>query len=237
MRQLWPGRSYYIQMPDVIEVRLHGHLRPGVSAKDIILYVLQQETVKGGVNKVYEYTGDGVATLSVPERATITNMGAELGATTSIFPSDEATREFLKSMGREDAYRPLSADADAAYVKTIEVNLDELVPMVACPHSPDKVVAVSQLAGEVIQQVAIGSCTNSSYLDLAKCAMLLKGKKVNENVSLVISPGSRQILKRLADDGLLSIFLEAGARVLECGLRSLLGMGRRHVQREIAAYL
>ena len=192
----------------------------------IILYVLQQETVKGGVNKVYEYTGAGVKNLSVPERATITNMGAELGATTSIFPSDEITREFLKSMGREDAYQPLSADADAAYLKTIEVNLDELVPLVACPHSPDKVVKVSELAGEVIQQVAIGSCTNSSYLDLAKCAMLLKGKKVNENISLVISPGSRQILKRLADDGLLSIFLEAGARVLECGCGPCIGMGQ-----------
>ena len=220
------GRSYYIQMPDVIEVRLTGKLRAGVSAKDIILYVLQQETVKGGVNKVYEYTGEGVKTLSVPERATITNMGAELGATTSVFPSDEITREFLKSMGREEAYQPLAADEGASYYKTIEVNLDELVPMVACPHSPDKVVAVSELAGEAIHQVAIGSCTNSSYLDLAKCAMLLKGKKVNENISLVISPGSRQILKRLADDGLLSIFLEAGARVLECGCGPCIGMGQ-----------
>ena len=220
------GRSYYIQMPDVIEVRLTGKLRAGVSAKDIILNVLQQETVKGGVNKVYEYTGEGVKTLSVPERATITNMGAELGATTSVFPSDEITREFLKSMGREEAYQPLAADEGASYYKTIEVNLDELVPMVACPHSPDKVVAVSELAGEAIHQVAIGSCTNSSYLDLAKCAMLLKGKKVNENISLVISPGSRQILIRLADDGLLSIFLEAGARVLECGCGPCIGMGQ-----------
>ncbi|MBQ2860055.1 MAG: aconitate hydratase, partial [Peptococcaceae bacterium] len=163
---------------------------------------------------------------SVPERATITNMGAELGATTSIFPSDEITRAFLASMGREDAYQPLSADADAKYMKTIHVNLGELVPMAACPHSPDNVVPVSQLAGESIHQVAIGSCTNSSYLDLAKCAMLLKGKKVNENVSLVISPGSRRILKRLADDGLLSVFLEAGARVLECGCGPCIGMGQ-----------
>ena len=220
------GRSYYIQMPEVIEVRLSGKLRAGVSAKDVILYVLQQETVKGGVNKVYEYTGDGVKTLSVPERATITNMGAELGATTSIFPSDEITQAFLASMGRADAYQPLSADENAVYSKTIHVNLDTLVPLAACPHSPDNVVPVSQLAGESIHQVAIGSCTNSSYLDLAKCAMLLKGKKVNENISLVISPGSRQILKRLADDGLLSIFLEAGARVLECGCGPCIGMGQ-----------
>lgn len=220
------GKSYYIQMPEVIEVRLTGQLRTGVAAKDIILYVLQQETVKGGVNKVYEYTGDGVQTLSVPERATITNMGAELGATASIFPSDEITRAFLTSMGRAEAYRPLAADSDAVYSKTIHVDLSTLVPMVACPHSPDQVVAVSELAGEVIQQVAIGSCTNSSYLDLAKCALFLKGKKVNENVSLVISPGSRQILKRLADEGLLSIFLEAGARILECGCGPCIGMGQ-----------
>ena len=220
------GRSYYIQMPEVIEVRLTGKLRAGVSAKDVILYVLQQETVKGGVNKVYEYTGDGVKTLSVPERATITNMGAELGATTSIFPSDEITQEFLASMGRADAYQPLAADEDAVYMKTIHVDLGALEPLAACPHSPDNVVPVSRLAGESIHQVAIGSCTNSSYLDLAKCAMLLKGKKVNENVSLVISPGSRQILKRLADDGLLSIFLEAGARVLECGCGPCIGMGQ-----------
>lgn len=220
------GRSYYILMPEIIEVRLHGKLRDGVAAKDIILYVLQQETVKGGVNKVYEYTGDGVKTLSVPERATITNMGAELGATASVFPSDEITEQFLRSMGRGQDYLPIAADSGASYAKTIEVQLDALVPMVACPHSPDRVAAVSEIAGEPIQQVAIGSCTNSSYLDLAKCAMLLKGKKVHEDVSLVISPGSRQILKRLSDEHLLSVFLEAGARILECGCGPCIGMGQ-----------
>lgn len=220
------GRSYYITCPEVIEVRLTGQLRTGVSAKDIILYVLQQETVKGGVNKVYEYTGDGVKTLSVPERATITNMGAELGATCSIFPSDENTKVYMESMGRGDQWVPLSADADAAYLKTIHVDLSALEPMTACPHSPDKVVTVESLSGMKINQVAIGSCTNSSYLDLARCAAILKGQKVAENVSLVISPGSRTILKQMASDGILSIFLEAGARILECGCGPCIGMGQ-----------
>lgn len=220
------GRSYYITCPDVIEVRLTGKLRTGVSAKDIILYVLQQETVKGGVNKVYEYTGDGVATLSVPERATITNMGAELGATCSIFPSDENTKVYMDSMGRGDQWMPLAADDDAVYFKTINVDLSTLEPMTACPHSPDKVVTVESLAGMKINQVAIGSCTNSSYLDLARCAAILKGQKVAENVSLVISPGSRTILKQMASDGILSVFLEAGARILECGCGPCIGMGQ-----------
>lgn len=220
------GRSYYITCPEVIEVRLTGKLRTGVSAKDIILYVLQQETVKGGVNKVYEYTGDGVKTLSVPERATITNMGAELGATCSIFPSDENTKVYMDSMGRGDQWVPLAADDDAEYCKTIHVDLSTLEPMTACPHSPDKVVTVESLAGMKINQVAIGSCTNSSYLDLARCAAILKGQKVAENVSLVISPGSRTILKQMASDGILSIFLEAGARILECGCGPCIGMGQ-----------
>lgn len=220
------GRSYYITMPDVIEVRLTGKLRAGVSAKDIILYVLQQETVKGGVNKVYEYTGDGVASLSVPERATITNMGAELGATCSIFPSDDNTKVYMDSMGRGDQWLPLAADDDAEYFKTIHVDLSALEPMTACPHSPDKVVTVESLAGMKINQVAIGSCTNSSYLDLARCAAVLKGQKVAENVSLVISPGSRTILKQMATDGTLAIFLEAGARILECGCGPCIGMGQ-----------
>lgn len=220
------GQSYYIPMPEVVGVELIGHLQPGVAAKDIILRLLQLETVKGGVNKIYEYFGPGVATLSVPERATITNMGAELGATSSIFPSDEVTKAFLASMGREADWNPQAADDDAVYSRTITIDLDSLVPLAACPHSPDNVVPVSTLAGEKIQQVAIGSCTNSSYLDLAKCAALLKGKKVHEDVSLVISPGSRQILKRLSDDGLLSIFLEAGARILECGCGPCIGMGQ-----------
>ncbi len=220
------GRSYYITMPEVIEVRLTGKLRAGVSAKDIILYVLQQETVKGGVNKVYEYTGDGVASLSVPERATITNMGAELGATCSIFPSDDNTKVYMDSMGRGDQWLPLAADDDAEYFKTIHVDLSTLEPMTACPHSPDKVVTVESLAGMKINQVAIGSCTNSSYLDLARCAAVLKGQKVAENVSLVISPGSRTILKHMATDGTLAIFLEAGARILECGCGPCIGMGQ-----------
>ena len=220
------GRSYYITCPEVIEVRLTGKLRTGVSAKDIILYVLQQETVKGGVNKVYEYTGDGVKTLSVPERATITNMGAELGATCSIFPSDENTKVYMDSMGRGDQWVPLAADDDAEYCKTIHVDLSTLEPMTACPHSPDKVVTVESLSGMKINQVAIGSCTNSSYLDLARCAAILKGQKVAENVSLVISPGSRTILKQMASDGILSIFLEAGARILECGCGPCIGMGQ-----------
>ena len=188
--------------------------------------MLQQETVKGGVNKVYEYTGDGVKTLSVPERATITNMGAELGATCSIFPSDENTKVYMDSMGRGDQWIPLAADDDAQYLKTIHVDLSALEPMTACPHSPDKVVTVESLSGMKINQVAIGSCTNSSYLDLARCAAILKGQKVAENVSLVISPGSRTILKQMASDGILSIFLEAGARILECGCGPCIGMGQ-----------
>lgn len=220
------GRSYYIVMPEVIEVRLTGKLRTGVSAKDIILYVLQQETVKGGVNKVYEYTGDGVATLSVPERATITNMGAELGATCSIFPSDDRTKVYMDSMNRGNQWVALSADADATYSKTLNVDLSALEPMTACPHSPDKVVTVASLEGMKVNQIAIGSCTNSSYLDLARCAAVLKGHKVAENVSLVISPGSRTILKQMATDGILSVFLEAGARILECGCGPCIGMGQ-----------
>lgn len=220
------GRPYYITMPEVIEVRLEGELRTGVAAKDVILELLRRETVKGGVNKVYEYTGPGIATLTVPERATITNMGAELGATTSIFPSDEKTLAYLESFGRADDWQALAADPDAVYKKTITINLSELTPMIAQPHSPDKVVPVSEIAGLTVHQVAIGSCTNSSYMDLAKCAAFLKGKSVHPSVSLVVSPGSRQILKRLADDGLLSIFIEAGARILECGCGPCIGMGQ-----------
>ncbi len=220
------GAPYCIKMPDIIKVELIGALKEGVSAKDIILEVLKRETVKGGVNKIYEYGGEGVKTLSIPERATITNMGAELGATTSIFPSDEMTLEFLKSMNREEDFNEIKADEDASYFKTITVNLNELVPMAACPHSPDKVVNISEIEGMKINQVAIGSCTNSSYLDLAKTAAILKGNKVHSDVSLVISPGSRQILRKLADEGILSIFLQAGARILECGCGPCIGMGQ-----------
>lgn len=220
------GRSYFITMPEVIEVRLEGELQTGASAKDVILELLRRKTVKGGVNKVFEYTGPGVATLSVPERATITNMGAELGATTSIFPSDDTTRAFMATMGREEDWAPLTADEGASYAETVTINLTDLRPLTACPHSPDKVVPVADLAGKKIDQVAVGSCTNSSYEDLAKVAAILKDQPVHPEVSLVISPGSRQILKRLADDGLLSIFLEAGARVLECGCGPCIGMGQ-----------
>lgn len=220
------GAPYFIKMPEIIEVELSGALKAGVSAKDVILEVLKRETVKGGVNKIYEYAGEGVKTLSIPERATITNMGAELGATTSIFPADELTLEFLKSMGREEDFREIKADEDAEYYKTITINLDDLVPMAACPHSPDNVVNINEIEGLKINQVAIGSCTNSSYLDLAKTAAILKDKKVHPDVSLVISPGSRQILKKLADEGILSIFLQAGARILECGCGPCIGMGQ-----------
>lgn len=220
------GAPYFIKMPQIIKVELIGALKAGVSAKDVILEVLKRETVKGGVNKIYEYGGEGVKTLSIPERATITNMGAELGATTSIFPADELTLEFLKSMGREDDFIEIKADGDAEYYKTITINLNDLVPMLACPHSPDNVVNINEIEGLKINQVAIGSCTNSSYLDLAKTAAILKGKKVHPDVSLVISPGSRQILKKLADEGILSIFLQSGARILECGCGPCIGMGQ-----------
>lgn len=220
------GRSYFITMPDVVEVRLEGELQDGVAAKDIILELLRIRTVKGGVNKVFEYTGPGVETLSVPERATITNMGAELGATSSIFPSDDTTRKYMATMGREEDWVELSPDDDAEYAESVVINLSQLRPMAAQPHSPDNVVPVSDLAGIKIDQVAVGSCTNSSYEDLAKCAAILKDHPVHRDVSFVISPGSRQILKRLADDGLLSIFLEAGARVLECGCGPCIGMGQ-----------
>lgn len=220
------GRPYFITMPEVVEVRLEGELQPGVAAKDIILEVLRQKTVKGGVNKVFEYTGPGVATLSVPERATITNMGAELGATSSIFPSDEVTKAYMATMGREEDWIALAADESASYAETLTINLTDLRPLTACPHSPDKVVPVTDVAGLKIDQVAVGSCTNSSYDDLAKVAAILKDHPVHPEVSMVISPGSRQILKRLADDGLLSIFLQAGARILECGCGPCIGMGQ-----------
>ncbi len=220
------GGPYYLLMPKVVKVHLTGQLRKGVSSKDIILEVLRQCTVKGGVNKVFEYTGDGVATLSVPERATITNMGAELGATTSVFPSDENTRLFLKAQGREDAYKPLSADEGAAYDEVVEVNLSTLEPLVACPHSPDNVRKISELQGLKVDQIAIGSCTNSSYMDLMKVAAILKDNTVAENVQLVIAPGSRQVLSMLADNGALTDLLNAGARILECGCGPCIGMGQ-----------
>ena len=221
------GGPYYITMPKIYKVNLTGKLSPFVSAKDVILEVLRILTVKGGVGAVIEYGGSGVETLSVPERATITNMGAELGATTSIFPSDEITKEFLTAQNRQGSYRELSADEDAIYDKVIDVDLSSLEPMIACPHSPDNVVKVSELEKKniAVDQVCIGSCTNSSILDLLKVAAILKGERVSDNVSLSISPGSRQVLSMLSDDGGFTEILGAGARFLECACGPCIGMG------------
>ncbi|HBF15516.1 MAG TPA: aconitate hydratase [Clostridiales bacterium] len=219
------GGAYYITMPGMIRVNLTGKLRPFVTAKDVSLELLRRLTVKGGVGYIIEWGGEGVATLSVPERATITNMGTELGATTSVFPADEVTRAFLRAEGREADFTPIFADADAVYDKTIEINLSELVPMIACPHSPDKVVPISEIAGTKVDQVCIGSCTNSSLSDLLKVAALLRGRTVSPNVSVSVSPGSRQVLTMLADSGALSDILASGARLLECACGPCIGMG------------
>ena len=220
------GGAYYITYPKVVKVELTGKLSPWVSAKDVILEVLKRLSVKGGVGKVIEYCGEGVKTLSVPERATITNMGAELGATTSIFPSDETTREFLKAQGREDVYIPLSADPDAVYDELVEIDLSKLVPLAACPHSPDNVKSVEELSGMKIDQVCIGSCTNSSLMDMMKVAHILKGKTVNPDVSLSIAPGSKQVLNMLAKNGALAVMIDAGARILESACGPCIGMGQ-----------
>lgn len=220
------GGTYYITCPKVVKVELTGKLQPWVAAKDIILEVLRRLSVKGGVGKVMEYCGEGVKTLSVPERATITNMGAELGATTSIFPSDEITHEFLKAQGREEVYTPLAADEDAVYDEVVEINLSELVPMAACPHSPDNVKTVDEIGPMKIDQVCIGSCTNSSLMDMMKVAYILKGKTVHPDVSLSIAPGSKQVLSMLAENGALADMLEAGARVLESACGPCIGMGQ-----------
>ncbi len=219
------GGAYYITMPKMIRVNLKGKLRPFVTAKDVSLEILRILSVKGGVGSIIEWGGEGVASLSVPERATITNMGTELGATTSIFPSDEITRAFLKAEGREQDYVPLASDPDAVYDRVIEIDLSTLKPLIACPHMPDNVVTVESLKGTKVDQVCIGSCTNSSLMDLLKVAALLKGKTVNPNVSLSISPGSRQVLTMLADCGALSDILASGARVLECACGPCIGMG------------
>ncbi len=218
--------TYSLTVPKVINVKLTGKLRPWVSAKDVILYVLKKLTVKGGVGNIVEYTGDGVATLSVTDRATITNMGAELGATTSVFPSDENTRLYLKQQGREEDYTPLAADADAVYDQTLEVNLSELTPLAAMPHSPDNVDSVKNIGEIKIDQVAIGSCTNSSYTDLMKVAAILKGRKVHPDVSLVISPGSSKILAKMAENGALADMISAGARIIENACGPCIGMGQ-----------
>ena len=220
------GGAYYITYPKVVKVELTGKLSPWVSAKDVILEVLKRLSVKGGVGKVIEYCGEGVKTLSVPERATITNMGAELGATTSLFPSDETPREFLKAQGREDVYVPLSADPDAVYDELVEIDLSKLVPLAACPHSPDNVKSIEELSGMKIDQVCIGSCTNSSLMDMMKVAHILKGKTVNPDVSLSIAPGSKQVLNMLAKNGALAVMIDAGARILESACGPCIGMGQ-----------
>ncbi|WP_066638259.1 aconitate hydratase [Desulfolucanica intricata] len=220
------GGAFYTTMPKVVGVELQGELRPWVSAKDIILEVLRRMSVKGGVGKVIEYCGEGVKSLTVPERATITNMGAELGATTSIFPSDELTRAYLKAQGREQDWIPLTADADAEYDEYIIINLSELEPLVARPHSPDNVVSVRKLGPVPVQQVAIGSCTNSSFSDLMIVAKMLKGKTVHPNVSLVIAPGSKQVYTMIAQNGALADLIAAGARILESACGPCIGMGQ-----------
>ncbi len=219
------GGAYYITCPKVIKMNLTGALSDYVGAKDVILEVLRILGVKGGVGAVIEYAGEGVKTLSVPQRATITNMGAELGATSSVFPSDEATLTFLKAQGREDAYTPLSADPDAVYDAEYTVDLSALKPLAACPHSPDNVKPVSALAGMKIDQVCIGSCTNSSLSDMLTVAAMLKGKTVHPDVSLSISPGSKQVYTMLAECGALADLISAGARILECACGPCIGMG------------
>ncbi len=219
------GGAYYITMPKMIKVNLTGKLRPFVTAKDVSLEILRILSVKGGVGSIIEWGGEGIASLSVPERATITNMGTELGATTSIFPSDEITRAFLRAEGREADYVPLASDPDAVYDRIIDIDLSTLTPLIACPHSPDNVVTVASLKGTKVDQVCIGSCTNSSLLDMLKVAALLKGKTISPSVSLSISPGSKQVLTMLADCGALTDILASGARVLECACGPCIGMG------------
>ncbi len=219
------GGAYYITMPKMIKVNLKGRLRPFVTAKDLSLEILRILTVNGGVGAVIEWGGEGVKTLSVPERATITNMGAELGATTSIFPSDEITEKFLKAQGRGDDFIPLESDEDAEYSRIIDIDLSELEPLIACPHSPDNVKKVAELEGTKIDQVCIGSCTNSSLFDMLKVSALLKGNKIHDNVSLSISPGSKQVLEMLSDTGALTDIISSGARLLECTCGPCIGMG------------
>ncbi len=219
------GGAYYITMPKMFKVELTGKLNPYVTAKDVSLELLRILSVKGGVGAIIEWGGEGVKTLSVPERATITNMGTELGATTSIFPSDETTRSFLAAQGREQDYIPLASDADAKYDRIIPIDLSSLKPMIACPHSPDNVVSVESLKGTKVDQVCIGSCTNSSLMDMLKVAAMLKGKTISPNVSLSISPGSKQVLSMLSECGALTDILASGARLLECACGPCIGMG------------
>lgn len=219
------GGAYYINMPKMYKVNLTGRLRDGVAAKDISLEILRILSVKGGVGAVIEWGGEGIKTLSVPERATITNMGAELGATTSIFPSDETTREYLEAQGRADVYIPLESDPDAKYDRIVEIDLSSLEPLAACPHSPDNVTEVRNLSSIKVDQVCIGSCTNSSLRDMLRVAAILKGKTIAPSVSLSISPGSKQVLEMLADCGALSDIIASGARILESACGPCIGMG------------
>lgn len=220
------GGAYYITCPQVVKINLTGTLSPWVASKDVILEVLRILSVKGGVGKVIEYCGEGVKSLSVPERATITNMGAELGATTSIFPSDEITRKFLKAQQREDDWCELKADDDAQYDQIIDIDLSKIVPMAACPHMPDNIKTVDEIGNIKIDQVCIGSCTNSSLFDLLKVAHILKGKTVHPDVSLSIAPGSKQVFNMLAENGALADLIAAGARILECACGPCIGMGQ-----------
>ena len=219
------GGAYYITMPKMIKVNLTGKLRPWVSAKDVSLEILRILSVKGGVGYIIEWGGEGVSTLTVPQRATITNMGTELGATTSIFPSDEVTKAFLESQGRGEDYLPLASDPDAVYDRIIDINLSELKPLLACPHSPDNIKSAEELSDIKVDQVCIGSCTNSSLADMLKVAAIIKGKTIDPSVSLSVSPGSKQVLTMLADCGALSDIIAAGARVLECACGPCIGMG------------
>lgn len=220
------GGAYHITMPKIVRINLTGQLQDWVSAKDVILEVLRLLTVKGGVGKIIEYGGPGVATLTVPERATITNMGAELGATTSIFPSDDVTRGFLKAQNREEDWVELKADDDAVYDEVYEINLSELKPLAACPHSPDNIKSIDEIGAKKVDQVCIGSCTNSSYLDLMRVAAILKGKTVHPDVSLSIAPGSKQVFNMLAQNGALADLIAAGARILESACGPCIGMGQ-----------
>ncbi len=223
------GFPFWLKTPEVVNIRLHGRLGPCVSAKDVILEILRRLSVKGGLNKIMEYSGDGVGSLTVPQRATIANMGAELGATTSVFPSDDVTRRFLRSQGRERDFVPLSADPDADYSAAHDIFLDQLEPLIALPHSPDNVARVLDVAGARVDQVFIGSCTNSSIADLMIVASILRGKTVAPNVSLVIAPGSRQVMRAIAGNGTLSDLVAAGARILECACGPCVGVGQAPV--------
>ncbi len=228
------GGPFYLTCPKVIHIILTGKLRPWVTAKDVILKVLELLTTRGNVGSVVEYTGPGIETLTVPERATITNMGAELGVTTSLFPSDGVTRQFLKAQNREDSWQEILPDNDATYDKIIEINLSTLEPMVACPHSPDNIKKISEIRGMKVDQVAIGSCTNASYKDLATVATILKNKKVHPSVSFIVAPGSRQVFEMLANDGLLTHLIASGARIMESACGFCIGAGQAPITEGIS---